>query len=420
MRALKGGLKMNLFKKFFSPYIGLPRDIYFLFLARVINSMGNFVFPLMTMLLTDKLKMSPKAAGEFISLAAASYLPGSILGGKLADKYGRKSIFVFCQTIAGLFILACAFIDKTIIPWFVILFGVLNGAAQPINSAMVTDLTNKENRKQAFSLIYLGINVGFAVGPLIAGFLYINYFNLIFIGNAVAIFLSVFFIWYFVREPEIKHDELDEMERPKEGNTFKVLFERKELLYFALISSIFAFSYAQVNFSTTIQLKDVYGENAARFMSIINSINATVVITFTTIIIHITRKNKAILNITIAGIFFAIGFGIQYFFVSFYPYILSTFIWTLGEILHATNSGVYIADHTPASHRGRFNSLMSIVQGLGHGISPLIMGRFIQKYGVRNVWPLIFILSSAASIFMYLLSKYDKKENLGKKEGAAI
>ncbi|WDU83257.1 MFS transporter [Caloramator sp. Dgby_cultured_2] len=89
---------------------------------------------------------------------------------------------------------------------------------------------------------------------------------------------------------------------------------------------------------------------------------------------------------------------------------MSTFIWTLGEILHATNSGVYIADHTPASHRGRFNSLMSIVQGLGHGISPLIMGRFIQKYGVRNVWPLIFILSSAASIFMYLLSKYDKKK----------
>jgi MFS family permease len=42
-------------------------------------------------------------------------------------------------------------------------------AAQPASTAMTTDLTNPRNRKAAFSLLYLGGNVGFAVGPLISG-----------------------------------------------------------------------------------------------------------------------------------------------------------------------------------------------------------------------------------------------------------
>ena len=37
---------------------------------------------------------------------------------------------------------------------------------------MITDLTVAEQRKGAFSLVYLSHNIGFALGPMIAGFLF--------------------------------------------------------------------------------------------------------------------------------------------------------------------------------------------------------------------------------------------------------
>ena len=39
-------------------YRGLPKEIYVLFAARIVNSLGAFVFPLLTLILTEKLGRS--------------------------------------------------------------------------------------------------------------------------------------------------------------------------------------------------------------------------------------------------------------------------------------------------------------------------------------------------------------------------
>jgi MFS family permease len=103
-------------------------------------------------LLTDKIGLSPDKAGIYVSLAGLSYLPGGLLGGKLSDHFGRKKIMIIFQGAAALMLIPCAFLGKSmIIPWILILVGVLNGAAQPANSAMLADMTNSENRKTALS-----------------------------------------------------------------------------------------------------------------------------------------------------------------------------------------------------------------------------------------------------------------------------
>jgi MFS family permease len=93
------------------------------------------------------------------------------------------------------------------------------------------------------------------------------------------------------------------------------------------------------------------------------------------------------------------------YFISSVPlYIFSTVVWTIGEILNATNSGVYIADHAPMSHRGRFNSILTIITGAGSAIGPLIMGRYIKVHGVRMVWPLVFTLTMVSAALMFILN----------------
>jgi MFS family permease len=396
--------------KFLQPYAGLPRGIYILFMVRVINSMGSFVFPLLTLLLTDKIGLSADRAGIYVSLAGLSYLPGGLIGGKLSDHFGRKKIMIIFQGAAAVLLIPCAFLGKSmVIPWILIMVGVLNGAAQPANSAMIADMTNSENRKTAFSFLYLGINIGFSVGPLIAGFLYKNYLPLTFLGNALAAFISLTLLILFVDESmpckgSTEQTIINEDEKSEEGSVLKVLMQRPMVLAFALLSSVYTFAYSQGNFSTTLQLRELFGDNASKILGSIFFTNGIEVVTMTTIIVYLTKKYKPIFNISLAGFFFACGFGMLYFISSVPLYIFSTVVWTIGEILNATNSGVYIADHAPMSHRGRFNSILTIITGAGSAIGPLIMGRYIKVHGVRMVWPLVFTLTMVSAALMFILN----------------
>lgn len=49
-------------------YRGLNKSIYVIFIAQIINSLGAFVFPFMTMFLTDKLNYSSAVAGRYVTL----------------------------------------------------------------------------------------------------------------------------------------------------------------------------------------------------------------------------------------------------------------------------------------------------------------------------------------------------------------
>jgi MFS family permease len=87
----------------------------------------------------------------------------------------------------------------------------------------------------------------------------------------------------------------------------------------------------------------------------------------------------------------------------------------MGEILQATNTNVYIASHTPISHRGRFNSILPIIIGTGFAIGPPVMGKFIELYSVVWVWPLmagLSLFSCAALGGLFLIESRRGKKSL--------
>jgi MFS family permease len=142
---------------------------------------------------------------------------------------------------------------------------------------------------------------------------------------------------------------------------------------------------------------------------VIMTTNALVVSCLTIIIISLTHKIKPVLNVALAGALYAIGFG-MIFFINGLPWLLfSTIIWSIGEILVTTNTNVYIANHTPMSHRGRFNAVIPVIMGAGFALGPLISGDYIRKYGINNIWPVIGFLSVVAAVLMYFLYFSEKK-----------
>ncbi|MFW6148261.1 MAG: MDR family MFS transporter [Atribacterota bacterium] len=406
-------------KDFFEDYSKLPHSIFVLFFARVVHSMGNFVFPFLAIYLTKTLLFSEQKAGFYVMLATAAKIPGLLLGGKLSDILGRKKVFIIFSFLSAFFILSCLVVStKELIPWLLALSAVFNGGNYPALNAMVADMTNPDNRKAAFSLLYLGMNIGFAIGPLVAGFLYNNYLRLLFIGDAGTTFISILLIFFFIEESIPSQDRIKDsiisdhsFEKAEEGNIWTVLFSRPYLIFFTFVFTLYSFVYVQNEFTLPLQMIKIFGEKGPQYFGTIMTINGVVVIFLTVFIISFTRKHKSILNISYAGILYAIGFGMIYFSNDMILFSISTIFWTLGEIMASTYSDVYIINHTPITHRGRFSAIIHILIGSGFIFGPYLSGIFISHYAIENIWPFVFILAIFSALLMYILHYFENKSH---------
>ncbi len=410
----------------FKDYIGLPRSIYILFITRVVNALGNFVYPFLTMFLTQKLGFSATEASNYFTYSFAFTTVGSLIGGKLADHLGRRNLMVLFQGMAAICFGMCAFVSEPIwIPRLLIVAGFFGSAAQPANSAMVADLTNKANRKYAMSLLYLGINIGFTVGPTLAGLLYNLHTEWIFLGNAAANIITVLLLYFFIKEtiPTEEDIEISKKLNDDEGAESKwllvALLRRPVLLLFMVARFVYSFVYASIGFAIPLQISKAFGtELGPSYFGYVMSFTGFVVIAFTLPSIRLTSGNKPVVNAALAGAFYAVGFGMMAFASDLYLYFIAGFIFTVGEILDVTNSGVYLANHSPINHRARFNSVMPLLMSLGHTLGIVAFGRIIDAYGLSTLWFICFSMAAVAAVYMLWLNIFEIKYE-AKKTGMA-
>lgn len=399
----------------FNSYKGLPKSIYALFCVQVINRLGDFVFPFLSLLLTEKMKFSYGATGIIVMSASLVAMPASLLGGKFADQVSRRKTYLIGQTLAALSILICGVIENSlIIVGLLIISAFFNGFVRPTISAIMADVLLPERRQVGSSLLYLGINIGVALGPIIAGFLFNNHISLLFILDAFTSFIAIFIFYTYIEEtkPEIGIiKEKDSKEKEEVGNLFQVLLKRPELLLFLIINIFYSFAYSQISFSLPMMINNVFETSGPKNYGYLMSINATTVIFLTFIIIGITKRFRTLINIIFAGIFYMIGFGMIGIIGNSFPlFIVSTILWSLGEILAVTNNGVYIANNSPKNFRARISAFNNLTYALAMALGTSIIGKYIDCYGINQVWPLIFVVVLIGTFFMILLHLYNLRK----------
>ncbi|MFA9398992.1 MAG: MFS transporter [Clostridiaceae bacterium] len=403
---------MEKIKDIFNQYKGLNRGIYIIFIARIVNTIGSFVFPLLSLMLTQRFNLSTTRAGAYITLMSILSGLAMMVGGKIADSLGRKKVIIIFQGLAALVYIICGNLDMNMyLIYLLMLSPIFNALAQPAQSAMIMDLVEPEKRKEAFSLLYMGHNLGYAIGPLLAGVLYYrNKISLIFIGDGVTTVVSLLLLLIFVKET-INNDQKEivdgnrVLEKKVEGSVFSVLLKRPVLIYFALILFMYQFSYSQWTFALPLQLGDIFDVQGGKYYGILNAINALIVIGLTPFIVKATKKLAPVYVMSLGGFFYAIAFGSLAFFKVMPLFVVSVIILTIGEIGISINASTFAANNSPASHRGRLDATIQIIFGLGYALGPLAMGKIINIWSFKIGWIFIFFIMIIASICMLLLDR---------------
>jgi len=409
--------------RFITQYKGLPKQIYVLFVARTINSLGFFIFPFMTLFLSSRIGFTEKDIGVFLFLASVVYVPGAIIGGRLADYYSRKYTYIFATLAANIIFFICGFLGNSIlIPILLIPAFFFNSIASTGSSAMLMDLTDPTNRQESFSIMYLGMNIGVAIGPLIAGLLFENYTSWIFWGDALSGILAICLVLAFIKDTKPTHEDYEKIinsgrkdEAAVDGSIIKILFDKPILLIFVFLCSILSFAYSQTGFTLPLQLSQDFGiGTGARYFGILMSVNGLIVVLFTPIIVAVTKYMNPIINLVMASFCYMLGFGLYAYTKNLNAFIILVVVWTIGEVLSATNTGVYIANRTPISHRARLQAIYEIIQGTGRAIGPMIIGWYLMGNTIEASWLLIgglCLLACLAFSALLLLEKAVNKTN---------
>jgi len=405
-------------KNFFDPismYRGLPADIYFIALARFVLGLGNFIIPFMVLLLTQKLGYSTTIAGGLAMGVTALYLIGNLLGGKLSDSLGHKKMMVWGEIAGSAVLIFSGFFSgwHFMLPALLFISYFFFGLALPASNALIADLSTPANRNAVMSLSYLAYNLGSGIGPVLAGYLFWNYTSWIFWGNGLAGLMGILIVLFFVSKHVNNHSDnpIDhsDLEKATEGSVWKVFKERPRLLIFGILCTFLWFALNQMTMTTPLYLSHTFDKQGPILFGQLMTFASILVVIITPVLMRITSKICDIKNLAIAGLLFALGYALIMSFSSIPMQFVAWFFLSAGEVLLLTKEGIYLANQSPSSHRGRLSGILTTIRSLGLMPTYILMGAYIELFGYIDAWRLIIGISLIVGFALLMLSHQQKK-----------
>ena len=405
---------MKFLKNHFSMYAHLPKEVYVLAFGKIMTSMGALIWPMLTLIMSEKLNLNGQIIGMYMMMFSMFMGPFYLLGGKLADKYNKKHIIVTFDLIGNSLYFVCAVLPISITTLYLLaVASVFQSMEQPAYDALIADLTTYKDRERAYSLNYLAMNLGLVMAPMIGGILFNNYLNLSFFINGLADISSTLLLFIFIKNVKntVRDSKIvNEYEKGEAGSIFKVFSERKLFFLLFIISGIAAMIYNQFNFLMPLHMEEAFRGSGAFKFGILASINAVVVVIGTPIV---TKKFSGVTDVRImylgqllesVGLAFFI-FVNRYFVVA----VVGIIIFTTGEIFGSISKTPYLTKRIPETHRGRVLSITNSCAGLIGILSNYVIGILIDYYTFHTVWVIIAAIGLLVMILYSIYLRLDKK-----------
>jgi AAHS family 3-hydroxyphenylpropionic acid transporter len=135
---------------------------------------------------------TPHALGLFFSASGAGLLLGAVVGGRISDRLGRKSVLVASIAAFGLFsLLTSVAPDMESLTTARFLTGLGLGGAMPNLIALAADSSAAKSRNASIAIAFIGMPVGAVAASLIVFFLPLEAWRVVFqVGGAAPLIVA--------------------------------------------------------------------------------------------------------------------------------------------------------------------------------------------------------------------------------------
>ena len=386
---------------------GLPPTYWLIWTGTLINRLGGFVIPFLTLYLTVQRQIPVSQAALMVSLFGAGSFIAQLTGGELTDRLGRRPVMLMSFFITPIFMVSLGFAENLIIiSASTFLVGFFTDLYRPAVGAAIADLVQPEARTRAYGYNYWAINLGAAVAPLLAGLIAEYNYLTLFIADAVTTSVFGFIVLFGIREtrpPEAKQTSSTSISERMEQ-----LKRAPILLWFSFLVLFFGIIYMQGNVTLPLDMQS-NGLGPKQYGTAI-ALNGLLIILVTIPVSNMAANWPRFETIAVSTLLLGLGFGFTALASTLPFYMISVAIWTLGEIAGTAVGPAIIADLSPPDLRGLYQGVFGSAFGLSFFFGPLVGGWVYENLGKNSLWLACLVLGVIVSIGFILLSRKARQE----------
>jgi len=388
-------------------YSGLSPASWWLSAVMLINRSGTMVVPFMTLYLTQSLGYSISRAGIVMGIFGAGAICGGFIGGRLSDRFGFYPVQLVTLACGGaLFMVLGQMRSYPMICAFTFLLAVVNESFRPANSVAIAHYSKEENRTRSFSLNRLAINLGWALGGSLGGFIAAHNYNLLFVIDGItnigaAILLRIF----LAPARQEKHAKPAAKKAPR----FEVYRDTRYMVFTVLVL-LFAFAFFQL-FST---LPVYYRQSLHLSEQVIGATmagNGLIIALFEMVLVFRLEGKRHPLQYIPAG---TLVVGLSFVVFNILPgalgvAIISMLLVTIGEMFSMPFMNTYWISRTTEANRGQYAGLYTVSWAMAQVLGPATGAGFADEFGFTALWWMIGGIAILAALGFWLLRRAEEK-----------
>jgi MFS family permease len=331
---------------------------------------------------------SSAQAGIALSAYGLGALVSAPVGGYLADRLGRRNTIALSMFLSAAAMLGLSQAHElALIVALAALAGFTSELYRPAAAALLADLSPAGHRVPAFAMNRLAVNLGFAAGPAVGGFLAERSFMLLFVGDALT--SAAFGVVALVALP---HGERS-LEASRGDNWVRAVLADRGFLIFLAASVAGALVLVQAFSSFALQVSSRF--SSALYGALI-SLNGLLVVLLELPIASWTQRRRPRRAMALGLVLLGLGFGITGFAGSPAALALAVFIWSLGEIAYVPVAAAYVADVAPDHMRGRYQGAWGATFGIAFVLGPAA-GTAFYSISPLGLWLSCVVLGGLAA-----------------------
>ena len=390
-----------MFNRLKKVYNEFPNKFWVVVLSAFIDRVGStLLFPFFSLYITQKFGVGMTQAGIVLGTFSAFGLVGSMVGGALTDRFGRKNLNIIGLVFSAVSTIALGLVNdfSVLIPLAVVI-GLLSNVAGPARQAMVADLLPEDKRQEGFGILRVVGNLSWIIGPTIGGFIAgRSYFALFVLDAVVSCIVAVIFFFYI---PETKPESSEEPESVfKTFAGYGVVLKDMAYVAFLFVSMMMGLVYQQMYNSLSVYLRDNHGVQPQGYGFLMSTSAITVILLqFTTT--RLIKNQPDFIMMALGTFFYMIGFGMFGFVSAFWLFAAAIVIITIGEMVIMPTASALATNFAPEDMRGRYMAVFGLSWAIPATVGPSAAGLILDNYNPNLLWYVGAIICAVSVVSFY-------------------
>ena len=385
----------------------MPGALWVLSLGWFVSALGfGIAIPFISIYFNAALGLSITQIGLFFGVMAVVRSVFQILGGEIADRMDRRSLMIHTQIVRALsfFLMGIAVYQDWgfwAIAGSLLINSVFGALFQPVANAAVSDVLPEQQRLDGFAITRSAINLGWAAGPALGGFMAGYSYGFLFVMSGVITFGSALVFLFFLARTE--------MERIPDRFRFSDLVAIKDDRWLAIHAGLIF-----ILFMVHSQLLAPFSIYAVQMMGISESqlgllytLNGLIVVTLQVPVTHMLSGFRLTTQMAAGALIYAAGYTFIGFCSGYAMFLIAVLIVTTAEIVMSPASLALTARLAPENRKGRYMGIFGFAVSSGWSFGPLYGGLILDAAGHHPVmaWGLISVLAIASGLGYLALSR---------------